>query len=311
MPTINTVTDLPSYVDMAKRMDPDGSIADIAELLAEENPIVQDAVVVEGNLTTGHRHVIRTGLPEATWRRLNYGVPRGKSRTAQVDDTTGMLEAYAEVDKDLAALNDVADGRLSQWVPRLLVVDHAQRLQVHEEPLTEGDLAQEAVGGVEGSRELRVCAEHLRDDPVPSRGHHGKLDLDRRLANASGRRDGGASGNRTWEGVAAADLAKVVHPRLNRDGELLVSRKAVRLCGGPAVVDVKADAQRPLPGDDVARDVGLDADLLRQPHPVRCLSMRGSHTGSRNSLATSEGSALISRHVLSSAWPIQTHRSTE
>ncbi|MDD9849993.1 hypothetical protein BZG30_32710, partial [Escherichia coli] len=69
------------------------------------NEILDDMVFVEGNLPTGHRTTVRTGLPSATWRLLNYGVPPSKSTTAQVTDTTGMLETYSEVDKKLADLN--------------------------------------------------------------------------------------------------------------------------------------------------------------------------------------------------------------
>jgi hypothetical protein len=92
-------------MDWAKRVDPDGAIDSIAEILNENNPVLDDAVWVEGNLPTGHRTTIRTGLPTPTWRLLNYGVQPGKSTTAQVTDSVGMLEAYSEVDKDLADLN--------------------------------------------------------------------------------------------------------------------------------------------------------------------------------------------------------------
>lgn len=63
---------------------------------------------IEGNLPTGHRTTIRTGLPTPTWRKLYGGVQPTKSTTAQVTDACGMLEAYAEVDKALADLNDNA-----------------------------------------------------------------------------------------------------------------------------------------------------------------------------------------------------------
>jgi hypothetical protein len=70
---------------------------------------------IESNLPTGHRTTIRTGLPAATWRLLNYGVPQSKSTTAQITDTIGMLETYAEVDKSLADLNgNTPDFRLSE-----------------------------------------------------------------------------------------------------------------------------------------------------------------------------------------------------
>ncbi|HEJ8121850.1 TPA: hypothetical protein SMI69_003236 [Serratia marcescens] len=94
-----------TLADHAKRMDPDGKIPAIVELLSQTNPILTDMVYVEGNLQTGHRTTIRTGLPAAAWRLLNYGVQPSKSTTAQVTDSCGMLEAYAEVDKALADLN--------------------------------------------------------------------------------------------------------------------------------------------------------------------------------------------------------------
>lgn len=104
-----------TLTDVAKRLDPNGKIDKIAELLAHTNPILQDMMFVEGNLPTGHRTTVRTGLPATTWRLLNYGVQPSKSTTAQVTDACGMLEAYAEVDKALADLNgNTAEFRLSE-----------------------------------------------------------------------------------------------------------------------------------------------------------------------------------------------------
>lgn len=91
--------------DWAKRVDPDGKVDAVVELLNETNEILMDALWKEGNLPTGHKTTIRTGLPSVAWRKLNYGVPPSKSRTAQVTDACGMLEAYAEIDKKLADLN--------------------------------------------------------------------------------------------------------------------------------------------------------------------------------------------------------------
>lgn len=105
----------PTLLDLAKRTDPDGSIAQIAEMLNEHNEVLQDMTVVEGNLPTGHRTTIRTGLPTPTWRKLYGGVQPTKSTTAQVTDSCGMLEAYAEVDKALADLNGNTEAfRLSE-----------------------------------------------------------------------------------------------------------------------------------------------------------------------------------------------------
>ena len=104
-----------TLADWAKRLDPDGKVPVVAELLSQSNEILEDAVFMEGNLPTGHRVTIRTGLPAVYWRSLNQGVPSSKSTTAQVDESCGMLEAYSRVDKDLAELNgNTASFRLSE-----------------------------------------------------------------------------------------------------------------------------------------------------------------------------------------------------
>ncbi len=98
-------TKWPSLLDVANATDPDGNIATVVEILTETNEILLDMVFLEGNLATGHRTTIRTGLPEPTWRRMYGGVQPTKSTRAQITDSTGMMEAYAEVDKALADLN--------------------------------------------------------------------------------------------------------------------------------------------------------------------------------------------------------------
>jgi len=95
----------PSLVEVAKRLDPNGGIASIAEHLSKINPFLEDVPWIEGNLPTGHRITARTALPSPTWRRLNAGVDPAMSATVQVDETCGMLEAYSKVDVDLANIN--------------------------------------------------------------------------------------------------------------------------------------------------------------------------------------------------------------
>lgn len=108
----NTVLTL---ADWAKRLDPDGKVPHIVEMLSQSNPILEDMLWAEGNLPTGHRTTVRTGLPSVAWRLLNGGVTPSKSTTAQIDEQCGMLEAYSEVDKELAKLNgNAAAFRLSE-----------------------------------------------------------------------------------------------------------------------------------------------------------------------------------------------------
>lgn len=105
----------PTLVDVAKRTDKDGKISKIVEILSESNEILDDMSWTEGNLPTGHKTTIRSGIPTPTWRLLNYGVQPTKSRTVQVTDTCGMLEAYSEIDKALADLNgNTSEFRLSE-----------------------------------------------------------------------------------------------------------------------------------------------------------------------------------------------------
>lgn len=115
-----------NLLDWGKRLDPNGKIQKIAELLNQTNDILSDMLWLEGNLPTGHRTTVRTGLPAATWRLLNGGVIPSKSTTAQLDEACGMLEAWSQVDVDLAKLNgEVGSFRLSEAVAFIEAMNQA------------------------------------------------------------------------------------------------------------------------------------------------------------------------------------------
>lgn len=104
-----------TLADWAKRLDPNGQVPKVAELLSQTNEILEDAVFMEGNLPTGHRITIRTGLPAVYYRMINQGVPTSKSVTAQIDEACGILEARSHIDVELAKLNgNTAEFRLSE-----------------------------------------------------------------------------------------------------------------------------------------------------------------------------------------------------
>jgi hypothetical protein len=94
-----------TLADWAKRLDPDGKVPKVAELLSQTNAILDDAVFVQGNLETGHRFTMRTGLPNVYYRAINQGVPTSKSTTVQVDEACGVLEARSHVDTLLLNLS--------------------------------------------------------------------------------------------------------------------------------------------------------------------------------------------------------------
>ena len=104
-----------TLADWAKRLDPDGRVPTVVEMLSQTNEVLDDMLWQEGNLPTGHRLTARTSLPTVGFRQLNNGVTPTKSTTAQVDEQCGIMEALCEVDIDLAKLNgNTAEFRLSE-----------------------------------------------------------------------------------------------------------------------------------------------------------------------------------------------------
>lgn len=101
--------------DVAKRVDKTGRIGRIVEMLGQTNPLLEDMLWGEANEVTSELTTIRTGLPAVYWRLINQGLPPSKSKTAQVRESIGMLEAWSETDKDLVEMSgDPAGLRLSE-----------------------------------------------------------------------------------------------------------------------------------------------------------------------------------------------------
>ncbi len=95
-----------TLADLYKQQDGMGQVVStIIEILKEINPILNDAMALECNDGTRHLTSIRTGLPAVTWRKLYQGVQPSKSTMKQVHDTTGMVEAWSEVDEKLVKLS--------------------------------------------------------------------------------------------------------------------------------------------------------------------------------------------------------------
>ncbi len=118
MATLQTTN--PTLLDLANVMAPDSSIAKVIEILDETNEMLADMVWIEGNLPTGHQTTIRTGIPTPTWRKIMGGVQPNKSTTVKITHSTGMLEAFSEVDIALADIaNNAQAFRLSEDIPHI------------------------------------------------------------------------------------------------------------------------------------------------------------------------------------------------
>ena len=108
----------PTLIDVAKRLDPNGSIDKITELLNKSNQVTQDVPFLEGNLPTGHLTTVRTGLPQVAWRMINQGVQPSKSTTVQQTDVAAEMMGYSDIDKRLVEINgNSAEFRLSEDRP--------------------------------------------------------------------------------------------------------------------------------------------------------------------------------------------------
>jgi len=78
------------------RTTPEGAVL---EVLAQTNPVLDDAWVIPCNNGNKHRHSIRTGLPSVSWGELYKGIPQSKGHTQSVEDTTGFVEQLSSVDE--------------------------------------------------------------------------------------------------------------------------------------------------------------------------------------------------------------------
>lgn len=104
-----------TLIDIAKSFDPQGKVAIVAELLNQSNEIIQYMNFIEGNLPTGHKAVVRAGLPTVTLRRFYKGVAPSKSGRDTIEDVCAMQEGRNEIDKELADLNGNAEAfRMSE-----------------------------------------------------------------------------------------------------------------------------------------------------------------------------------------------------
>lgn len=100
MATLDAYSQL-TLLELAKRTDPRGEAAKIAEIMSEANELLLDAQWSEGNNVTSHKVVRRDYLPTGSWRHINKGVSKEASVTTEVNEPIGLLESYSEVDKAL------------------------------------------------------------------------------------------------------------------------------------------------------------------------------------------------------------------
>jgi hypothetical protein len=94
-----------SLASLAKRLDPKGNLAEIAEVLEEDNEILEDLIFEEANNITHHVSTARKLLPSGKWTKIGGFVTPEKSETRQITEQIGYLKSYSNVPVDMVRLN--------------------------------------------------------------------------------------------------------------------------------------------------------------------------------------------------------------
>ena len=88
-----------TLMDLRSRLMPDGTpVSSYAELLAQENDILDDIPWTAGNQLTGDVHFKRTALPSAQIRRINQGFDSSKGAVEAVRETCVEIVSRMTVD---------------------------------------------------------------------------------------------------------------------------------------------------------------------------------------------------------------------
>ena len=85
--------------DWRKRLNAEGKIDTIIEVMAQTNEVLKHMTFMQGNLPTGNMTTQRNGIPKPSIRSLNRAVESVKTSTKQIVDTICCLEAFSEVDE--------------------------------------------------------------------------------------------------------------------------------------------------------------------------------------------------------------------
>ena len=87
-----------TFLDIQKMVGHDGKPLPIAETLSQVNVALQDAPITPSNAALGHRITYRLGLPAISTGKVDRGIPKSKSTTAQSNESMGFFVARSEVD---------------------------------------------------------------------------------------------------------------------------------------------------------------------------------------------------------------------
>ena len=100
----------PTYIEIAKRLDPKGQLMEIAEILAEENSVTEDMVVLPCNKQASFVAAVRDRLPTPDWVATGEGVDPKTSTVRNLTFSTGKMRMLCEIPKDAVEIGGNSKG---------------------------------------------------------------------------------------------------------------------------------------------------------------------------------------------------------
>lgn len=97
MPTLALGTNL-TLIELMRREDPDGSLAQLVDIIAQENRILEDITWIECNNGTYHEDTLTASEPAGSERAYDEGVAKEAGVTETLIEPTCMLNGLSEVD---------------------------------------------------------------------------------------------------------------------------------------------------------------------------------------------------------------------
>lgn len=95
-----TINDYHTLVEMAKRTDPQGNSAELINILAESNPMLEEAHWEQANDLNSHEFTQVIELPSGDFGRINKGIAYSAGRTKQVvEPICEITDAYCVDDR--------------------------------------------------------------------------------------------------------------------------------------------------------------------------------------------------------------------
>ncbi|MFM6930147.1 MAG: major capsid protein [Bdellovibrio sp.] len=106
-------TQLLTLADVAKTADK--SIGSVAEVLVQENPMLNDIPYMEMNEGLVHKESIRSALPSVYYRKANQAIPAGKTTIEERTFSATHFESKSQIDAIVAARGGADRVAFNRW----------------------------------------------------------------------------------------------------------------------------------------------------------------------------------------------------